>query len=141
MNDQNSRKDVATSTAGSSVASQAKLSIPALRAAVKGRVITPEEDDFKAACTVFYGGIERRPAVIVRAADAGAVPTAAHRQVQPAAVGPAGAEQRHRRRLARHLGRLQRRAQQVPGTDRRIAEGKARRAGMIAAKKKAAGGG
>jgi hypothetical protein len=27
------------------------------------------------------------------------------------------------------------------GTDRRIAEGKARRAGMIAAKKKAAGGG
>jgi len=46
------------------------ISIPQLRAALNGRVITPEDPSYDAASTVFYGGIDRRPALIVRVADA-----------------------------------------------------------------------
>lgn len=46
------------------------LSIPQLRAALNGRVIAPDDAQYDPARTVFYGGIDRRPAVIVRAADA-----------------------------------------------------------------------
>jgi hypothetical protein len=46
------------------------VSIPQLRAAVKGRVITPSDAGYDQARTVFYGGFERRPALIVRVADA-----------------------------------------------------------------------
>lgn len=46
------------------------LSIPQLRAALNGRVIAPDDARYDQARTVFYGGIDRRPAVIVRAADA-----------------------------------------------------------------------
>ena len=42
----------------------------ALRAAIKGRVIAPGDDGYDAARTVFYGGIDRRPALIVKVADA-----------------------------------------------------------------------
>jgi FAD/FMN-containing dehydrogenase len=45
-------------------------SISNLRAALKGRVITPDDAGYDQARTVFYGGLGRRPAVIVRAADA-----------------------------------------------------------------------
>jgi FAD/FMN-containing dehydrogenase len=48
----------------------ATLSIPELRAAINGRVIGPEDAGYDEARTVFAGGIDRRPAVIVRAADA-----------------------------------------------------------------------
>ena len=48
----------------------ATLSIPELRAAINGRVIGPEDAGYDEARTVFPGGIDRRPAVIVRAADA-----------------------------------------------------------------------
>jgi FAD/FMN-containing dehydrogenase len=46
------------------------IAIPRLRAAVKGRVIAPNDTEYDAARTVFYGGVDRRPSAIVRAADA-----------------------------------------------------------------------
>ena len=46
------------------------LSIPALRTTIAGRVITPDDADYDKVRTVFYGGIDRRPAVIVRVANA-----------------------------------------------------------------------
>ena len=45
------------------------LSIPEIRAAVNGRVIAPDDSDYDEARTVVAGGIDRRPAVIVRVAD------------------------------------------------------------------------
>ncbi len=48
----------------------AALSIPELRTTFRDRVIAPEDPGYDGARTVFYGGIERRPAVIIRAADA-----------------------------------------------------------------------
>jgi FAD/FMN-containing dehydrogenase len=46
------------------------LSIPELRGGVTGRVIAPGDDGYDEARTVFYGGFDRRPAAIVRTADA-----------------------------------------------------------------------
>ena len=46
------------------------LSIEGLRDAVKGRVITPDDADYDAQRAIMYGGIDPRPAVIVRVADA-----------------------------------------------------------------------
>ena len=51
----------------------ATLSISDLRAAVRGHVIGPDDPEYDAARTVFVGGIDRHPAVIVRVADAGDV--------------------------------------------------------------------
>jgi len=45
------------------------ISISDLRASISGRVITPNDPEYDAARTVFYGGIDRRPAVIVRVAN------------------------------------------------------------------------
>jgi FAD/FMN-containing dehydrogenase len=50
--------------------SSTTISIPELRAALKGRVIAPDDAGYDEARTVFLGGIDRRPAVIVRVADA-----------------------------------------------------------------------
>ena len=44
-----------------------------LRALFNGRVIAPDDEGYNRARTVFYGGIDRRPAAIVRVADAGDV--------------------------------------------------------------------
>jgi FAD/FMN-containing dehydrogenase len=44
-----------------------------LRTAFNGRVIVPEDDDYERARTIFYGGIDRRPKVIVRPKDPGDV--------------------------------------------------------------------
>ncbi|MGZ8592336.1 MAG: FAD-binding oxidoreductase [Actinomycetota bacterium] len=53
--------------------SASTLSIPDLRAAVRGRVVAPDDDGNDEARTPFVGGIDRRPAAIVRVADAGDV--------------------------------------------------------------------
>src|SRR5215211_4581381 len=49
------------------------VELPRLRAAVDGRVITPNDPGYDQARTIFYGGFERRPAAIVRPADAAQV--------------------------------------------------------------------
>jgi hypothetical protein len=46
------------------------IEIAKLRAALKGQVILPQDDGFDEARTIFYGGFDRRPDVIVRPADA-----------------------------------------------------------------------
>ena len=48
---------------------QLSESIPALREAVAGRVIGPADEGYDQARTVFMGGIDRRPAAIVRPLD------------------------------------------------------------------------
>jgi hypothetical protein len=48
-------------------------SISELRERLDGRVIAPEDDGYDWARTVFHGGIDRRPAAIVRVAKAGDV--------------------------------------------------------------------
>ncbi len=45
-------------------------SLSRLRAALDGRVITPGDPEYDRARTIFIGGIDRRPAVIVRVANA-----------------------------------------------------------------------
>ncbi len=47
-----------------------EISIHQFRAVLKGQVITPDDAGYDQARTVFYGGIDRRPAVIVRPSDA-----------------------------------------------------------------------
>jgi len=46
------------------------LSIPQLAEDFNGRVIAPDDPDYDSARTVFYGTVDRRPAAIVRVADA-----------------------------------------------------------------------
>jgi FAD/FMN-containing dehydrogenase len=50
--------------------SHSTISIPGVRDFVKGRVISPTDDAYDAARTVFMGDVDRRPAVIVQVADA-----------------------------------------------------------------------
>jgi FAD/FMN-containing dehydrogenase len=45
------------------------ISISDLRSRVRGRVIGPDDHDYDAARAVFYGGLDRRPAAVVRVAD------------------------------------------------------------------------
>ncbi len=54
----------------SSPSRSTSISVPGLRASLRGRVIGPNDSTYDQARTVFYGGFDRRPAVIVRVADA-----------------------------------------------------------------------
>src|SRR5258708_29756276 len=45
-------------------------SIPQLREVIRGHVVMPDNAEYDKARTVFYGGIDRRPAAIVRVASA-----------------------------------------------------------------------
>jgi FAD/FMN-containing dehydrogenase len=49
------------------------ISIPRLRAALNGRVVAPDNAGYDQVRGVFYGSFDRRPAVIVRPADAAEV--------------------------------------------------------------------
>ncbi len=63
-------------TKNSLPSSESNLATPStseLRALFNGRVIAPGDSRYEEARTVFYGGIDRRPAAIVRVADAGDV--------------------------------------------------------------------
>ena len=51
----------------------ASISIPKLRTEFKDRVIAPGDPDYDKARTVFYGGVDKHPAVIVKVADANEV--------------------------------------------------------------------
>jgi FAD/FMN-containing dehydrogenase len=57
----------------SSPAQPGAISVPRLRAALDGRVIAPDDAGYDQARGVFYGSFDRRPAVIVRPADAAEV--------------------------------------------------------------------
>jgi FAD/FMN-containing dehydrogenase len=46
------------------------MRISELGEGISGRVIAPEDDGYEGARALFYGGMDRRPAVIVRVADA-----------------------------------------------------------------------
>jgi FAD/FMN-containing dehydrogenase len=50
---------------------QSAIAVADLRAALKGRVITADDADYDQSRTVFLGGIDRRPALIVRVAGTG----------------------------------------------------------------------
>src|SRR6478735_9737375 len=47
-----------------------EIPIDGLRAALNGRVLAPEDPEYDDARGVFFTGIDRRPAAVVRAADA-----------------------------------------------------------------------
>jgi FAD/FMN-containing dehydrogenase len=56
-----------------SPASANKLSIARLREEFDGRVVAPGDPDYDHARMPYYGGVDRRPAVIIRPIDAAAV--------------------------------------------------------------------
>ena len=53
----------------------APRSIPQVRAGIKGRVIGPDDAGYDEARTIMFGGVDRRPAVVVKVSDATDVQT------------------------------------------------------------------
>jgi FAD/FMN-containing dehydrogenase len=73
--------------------STASFSIRQLESALSGRVISPEHPDYDQARTIFLGGFDRRPAAIVRpanATDVARVVTGARENALPLAVRSGG---------------------------------------------------
>jgi FAD/FMN-containing dehydrogenase len=71
--DKNTQTNVSSQSDGGEITrtlTMEKVSIPELRAALNGRVIAPGDDGYDEARMVFYGGIDRRPAAIIRVRDA-----------------------------------------------------------------------
>jgi FAD/FMN-containing dehydrogenase len=64
------KKAVSIRTASSPKPKSPTFSITELRASFPGRVITPKDAEYDKARTVFYGGVDKHPAVIIRVADA-----------------------------------------------------------------------
>jgi hypothetical protein len=64
----NVANDVKSST-GAPALSLTKISLSQLRKRLKGQVISPEDAEFDQARSLFYGGMDRRPGVIIRAAN------------------------------------------------------------------------
>src|SRR5262245_26174528 len=58
---------------GKELLMRSTISIPSLRGSLRGRVLAPNDAGYDQARTVFYGGFDRRPAAIIRAADPGDV--------------------------------------------------------------------
>lgn len=57
-------------TTAEDILARAGIAIPELRAALKGRVVLPDDETYDDLRTVFYGGIDRRPALIALPANA-----------------------------------------------------------------------
>ena len=72
-------------------ASTTALPIDRLREAVRGRVITPNDAEYDAARTIVLGGVDPRPAAIVRVADAADVARCWGSCVRPARTSPSAA--------------------------------------------------
>jgi len=58
---------------GNKINTPTTISIPDIRKEFQGRVIAPGDTEYDKARTVFYGGVDRRPAVIIRPVDANEV--------------------------------------------------------------------
>ena len=93
------------------------ISIPALRDVLSGQVIAPDDPAYDQARTIFYGGIDRRPAVIVRPADAGDVArvVALARETRAGAGGPQRRPQPRRPQRHRRGDRARPRRHEGPG--------------------------
>ena len=126
-----------------------EMTLDQLRERVRGEIITPDDDQYDEARQVYNAMIDRRPALVVRAADAGDVmaarrlrarertrPGRARRQPQRARLRHLRRRGRHRprpyarcarrrreahraRRRRRHVGRLQPRYPRVRAGDHR----------------------
>jgi FAD binding domain len=64
------RSPMEGATLRSPLSQPASFSITQLRAKVTGRVVGPADPAYDQARTIFYGGFDRRPSLIVQAADA-----------------------------------------------------------------------
>jgi FAD binding domain/Berberine and berberine like len=64
------RSPMEGATLRSPLSQPASFSITQLRAKVTGRVVAPADPAYDQARTIFYGGFDRRPSLIVQAADA-----------------------------------------------------------------------
>jgi hypothetical protein len=63
-------REASVAAQGANAFAQKGILLQELRSILNGRVITPDNAGYDEARTLFYGGMDRRPAAIVRPADA-----------------------------------------------------------------------